>query len=160
LSQKNRNALVTLGIGDDYVAGFLKHSEPTWRKYCVRHGYDPILLTEPIDADCDFSRKSIHWQKLLVGILPQLQDYERVVWIDGDILINHRMAPSIADEIKTGKIGVIDASPEFHYGDDVYNLHARFLILNYLMKIRTGGTKPEPGRRRFRPRPHGSGKQS
>jgi len=142
LSQKNQNALVTLAIGDDYVAGFLKHAEPTWRKYCERHGYDPILLTDVIDKDCDFSQKSIHWQKLLVGVLPQLQDYERIVWIDGDILINHRMAPCIVDEIKEGKIGVIDASPEFHYADDVFNLHARFLTLNYFLKKHLGGATP------------------
>ncbi|MHA1598619.1 MAG: hypothetical protein ACTSV1_07840 [Alphaproteobacteria bacterium] len=142
MSQKNRNAIVTLAVGDDYVAGFMKYAEPTWRKYCTRHGYDAILLTDLIDTNCDFSKKSIHWQKLLVGILPQLQDYDRVVWVDGDILINHRMAPSIVEAVTSDKIGVIDASPEFHYGDDVYNLHSRFLILNYLMKMKMGGAKP------------------
>ncbi len=132
----NDKAVVTLAVGDGYAANFMANVRPTWEPYCEKHGYDLILLTEPIDRDCDFSVKSVHWQKLLIGLLPQLKEYGHVVWMDGDIIINHAIAPCIVSGMSTDKIGVIDISDVFHRADNQFNLYARFLILNYLF-VRT-----------------------
>ncbi|MEO5337957.1 MAG: hypothetical protein H7841_13860 [Magnetospirillum sp. WYHS-4] len=140
MEQKSHKALVTLAVGDDYVRSFVATASHTWNEYCNRHGYDLVMLTEPIDKSCDFSQKSIHWQKLLIGMVPQLRDYDWLVWVDGDILINYRQAPCIVSHMKEDKIGVVDASDDFHYADDVFNLHTRYLLLNACMARQlTGG---------------------
>lgn len=133
MTQRHDKALVTLAVGEAYLDGFRRHTRPTWEAYCARRGYDLVVLTEPIDRDCDFTRKSVHWQKLLIGLVPRLKDYRHLVWVDGDIVINHRLAPCIVSHLKEDRIGVVDASADFLAADAVYNRHARFLILNYLM---------------------------
>lgn len=143
MTQRNDKAIVTLAVGDGYTANFMANVRPTWEPYCEKHGYDLILLTEPIDRDCDFSVKSVHWQKLLIGLLPRLKEYGHIVWLDGDILINHAIAPCIVSEMNTDKIGVIDISNVFHRIDHNYNLHVRFLLLNYLFARAVDGETPK-----------------
>lgn len=144
MQQKHDNAIVTLAVGDDYVANFMRYAHPTWKPYCEKHGYDLILLTEPIDPAWDpaTSRKSVHWQKLLIGTLPQLRDYRGLAWMDGDILINHRLAPCLFSEVRNGGIGVVDGSDWFYQADDTFNIHSRYLILNLFMKMTIGGRMP------------------
>lgn len=138
MPQTSRKALVTLAIGDDYARSFMANARPTWDKYCDRHGYDLVVLSEPIDKGCDFSKKSIHWQKLLIGLIPQLREYDHLVWVDGDILINYRAAPCVVSALKEDKIGVVDISSDFLQADDVFNLHSRFLLLNHCMSRQLG----------------------
>jgi len=142
MEQKNDRAIVTLAIGDSYVAGFMRHTRPNWDRYCRKHGYDLILLTQPIDPNRDAAQKSIHWQKLLIGMIPQLRNYAQLAWVDTDILINDRMAPCLFSEVRNGGIGVVDVSSSFHRADDIYNLHTRYLILNHLGDRRRGATLP------------------
>ena len=130
--QRNEKAVVTLVVGGHYTERFLLRARPTWESYCQKHDYDLILLTEPIDKDCDFSRKSIHWQKLLIGLLPQLKEYRHLVWIDGDVIINYHLAPCIVSTLKENKIGAVDISSVFSRNDFIFNLHTRYLILNYI----------------------------
>jgi len=143
MTARKDKAIVTLAVGDDYTANFMANVRPTWEPYCEKHGYDLILLTEPIDRDCDFSVKSVHWQKLLIGLLPQLKEYSEIVWMDGDIVINHAIAPCIVSAKSTDKIGVVDISDVFHRMDHTYNLHTRFLLLNYLFARTVDGKTPK-----------------
>ncbi len=106
-----RHALVTFLIGDAYVDAFERYVRPTWTPYAERHGYDIATLTEPIDPTCDFETKAIHWQKLLIGMHPDLSGYEKLVWVDSDILINHRWAPCIASAHDGPGIGVVKPPP-------------------------------------------------
>ncbi|GAB6053146.1 hypothetical protein JCM17960_19660 [Magnetospira thiophila] len=106
-----KKALVTLIVGEPYVRAFERYIQPTWQPYAERHGYDIIALTELIDPQCDLSRKSIHWQKLLIGMHPQLRDYDRLVWIDSDILINYHQAPCIVSAHQGSGIGGVTSPP-------------------------------------------------
>lgn len=142
MTQTSHKALVTLAVGDDYIRSFVMNARHTWNEYCNRHGYDLVMLTEPIDKGCDFTSKSIHWQKMLIGLLPRLRDYDHLVWVDGDILINHRQAPCIVSHLKEDGIGVVDISGDFRQSDDVFNLHARFLLLNHLLARQLGANPP------------------
>ncbi len=135
-------AIVTLCVGEGYTANFLKFARPSWDAYCEKHGYDLILLTEPIDKSCDPDKKSIHWQKMLIGLLAPLKEYKHLVWMDGDIVINHRMAPCIVSALGPGKIGAVDISGVFRRTDDRYNLHTRFLLLNYLLARKVDPNTP------------------
>lgn len=102
-----KKAMVTLAVGADFVREFERQALAGWRAYADRHGYDLFVLTEPLDPTYDSGRKSVHWQKLLVGMLSQLAAYDYLVWVDTDVLINHRQAPCIVSQVATDKIGVV-----------------------------------------------------
>ncbi|MHA1597602.1 MAG: hypothetical protein ACTSV1_02675 [Alphaproteobacteria bacterium] len=131
----HNKALVTLAIGDRYVDEFEQQVSASWRAYGERHGYDIIVLTDVIDTSCDLSRKSLHWQKLLIGLVPGVSDYEHVVWLDTDILINPRTAPCIVSAVqKTGsdKIAVADYASNISPVEDTSD---RYYILDQLFRI-------------------------
>ena len=84
-------ALVTLAVGERYLATWLRVARPSWLAYAARHGLDVIVIGYPLDpADS----RSPAWQKCL--ILSQLWSalYKRLVWLDADILTNPT-APSV-----------------------------------------------------------------
>jgi hypothetical protein len=72
-----KTAIVTIAIGATYIARWQTHCKPGWVCYAQRHGFD------------------------VAG------GYDRIIWIDSDILINDR-APSIADGVPLEKIGATD----------------------------------------------------
>lgn len=135
----NNKAVVTLAVGDDHLAEFMALAKGTWEPYCRRHGYDLIVLTEPIDTQADTDVKPIHWQKLLVGQMPGAEKYEHMVWVDTDILINHHLAPCIASQLTEGRIGAVDASEEVHIIDEFGNLKTRYTALNTLFVAKSTG---------------------
>lgn len=135
-AQRQDKAIVTLAIGEAYREALHRQALPTWRPYAEKHGYDLIVLTEPLDPGCDFAKKSIHWQKLLLGMHPRLKGYRHLVWLDGDILINATLAPCIVSQLREGRIGVVDKAAHHHVPDEVFNLNARYLILNLLLSRR------------------------
>jgi hypothetical protein len=137
--RRHDKAIVTLAVGAEFTDAFMARYRPSWEAYAARHGYDLVLLTEPIDKAADLSRKSIHWQKLLVGVLPPLRTYRHLVWVDGDVLINHRLAPCIVSALKEGGIGVVDISGPMRTVDETGNLHVRFLLLTALLGWRLKG---------------------
>ncbi|CCQ74131.1 hypothetical protein [Magnetospira sp. QH-2] len=128
-----KKALVTLIIGDSYVEAFEKYIQPTWKPYAEKHGYDIVALTDLIDQDCDLSRKSIHWQKLLIGLHPQLKEYDRLVWIDSDILINYHIAPCIVSaHTGTGIGGVATSPPDWGMGGQAFGRSSLHSIMQQL----------------------------
>jgi hypothetical protein len=134
--RRNDKAIVTIAIGDAYLRAFQESALPGWRVYAEKYGYDIVVLTEPLDANCDFSRKSIHWQKLLLGLHPQIREYRHAVWLDGDILINTALAPCIVSAMKSDRIGVVDITGPNRVPDEIFNLNARYLILALLLAKR------------------------
>ena len=106
-------AIVTLCVGSSYLKTFRDTAMQSWLRYADLHGYDVVVLDRPIDPNADFSRKSLHWQKLLVGAVPELKKYDFVLWLDTDIIINSRIAPDIAGVIDTDAIVVADYESHF-----------------------------------------------
>jgi galactosyl transferase GMA12/MNN10 family len=100
-----RKALCSIGAGPH--AALLEISEPTFRAYAERHGYDLVVGRE---AD---PRRPPAWSK--VRMLQQLlAEFELVVWIDADAVIVDGRA-DIADDLEPGKqLGLV----EHHRGDD------------------------------------------
>ncbi|MHA1597997.1 MAG: hypothetical protein ACTSV1_04680, partial [Alphaproteobacteria bacterium] len=135
----NNKAVVTLAVGDDHLAEFMGFAKATWEPYCQRHGYDLIVLTEPIDGQADLDRTPIHWQKLLVGQMPGAERYDHMVWVDTDIVINHHLAPCIAGQLTGDRIGAIDASDEVHTRDEFGNLKTRYTALNTMFVAKSTG---------------------
>lgn len=74
---------------------------------CARHGLDLIVINEPLDCRPRAAGRSPAWQKCLVVRPDVAGGYDRVVWIDSDILINPN-APCVTDGIPPEKIGAAD----------------------------------------------------
>jgi hypothetical protein len=106
-----RVAVVTLVIGHTYLDRWKFQCEPGWRAYCQRHGYDLVVIDHALDTSARAQSRSPAWQKCL--ILDGLTQYDRVVWIDADIVINPHSPP--IPEIPIEKIGAVDESASLSY---------------------------------------------
>ena len=102
-----RQAIVTLAIGADYAERFERDCRANWTAYAKRHGFDLVVITNPLDTSERARNRSPAWQKCLVLGVPEVANYDRVVWVDSDILINPA-APSVLDGVPPERIGAID----------------------------------------------------
>lgn len=109
-----KKALVTLAVGDRYINDWKQFSEPSWRRYAQRHGYELIVFTESLDTSPRAQSRSVAWQKCLILNQPETADFERVVWVDADIVINDA-APDI--DVPLDHIGAVDmwATPSIEF---------------------------------------------
>jgi hypothetical protein len=102
-----KTAIVTIAIGAAYSARWQAHCKRGWSRYAERHGFELIVIDAPLDQTPRAAARSVAWQKCLV-LRPDIAGgYDRMIWIDSDILINDR-APSIADGVPLEKVGAID----------------------------------------------------
>ena len=104
-----KKAIVTLAIGDEYKKLFDQHARNNWQTYCDAFGYDLIVLTESLDPSERAQKRSPAWQKLLILSQPWSQDYDRIVWIDTDVIINSSYAYDICDGVPEDKVGAVEA---------------------------------------------------
>ncbi len=79
-----------------------------WERYAQKHGYDIICIDNPLDKSERALSRSPAWQKCLVLSQDFSNKYDRIVWMDCDILINPYFAPSIVDEVPEGMVGAVD----------------------------------------------------
>jgi hypothetical protein len=118
------HALVSIVIGDDYGAVWRRTSRPTWEKYAAIHGYDVIAITRPFDTS---DRRSPAWQKCLILGQSWSHLYQRIVWIDADIVINIS-APNILDS--AGPLHQVSAT----LVDDQLSLAEKHILMERLWK--------------------------
>ncbi|MDP2012060.1 MAG: hypothetical protein Q8K11_17965 [Phenylobacterium sp.] len=98
VSPGHRNAIVTVLVGQAYVETWRVMCEANWRAYAERWGFDLIVIAHLPDASPRGRGRSPAWQKLLVLDQPWSGAYERIVWIDADIVIAAH-APDILREV-------------------------------------------------------------
>jgi hypothetical protein len=90
-------AMVTIGA-DNWTRRFsVRRAEA----YARKHGYDFVRITKP---SLEARDRTPHWEKTLIP--RAYPNYERYLVIDDDILINHRIAPSLP-EISNSMIGLV-----------------------------------------------------
>lgn len=89
-------AIVTLIIGKNYIATWLRLCRASWHAYAERCGMDLIVIAAPLDTSARATARSPAWQKLLILSQPWSQQYERIIWLDSDIVI----APHAPDIIE------------------------------------------------------------
>jgi hypothetical protein len=106
-----RTAIVTLLLGRPYWLAWHEVCEQGWRAYAERHGYDIIAIDRPLDVTLRATTRSPAWQKCLILQPSIVGAYDRVVWLDADIVINPN-APAVTSEVPIEKIGAVD---EFVY---------------------------------------------
>jgi len=102
-----RTAMITLTLGRPYELAWNEVCAPTWRAYAARHGYDVIAINRPLDTSVRAAMRSPAWQKLLVLRPEAASGYDRIIWIDADIVINPD-APAVTEAVPIEKIGAID----------------------------------------------------
>jgi hypothetical protein len=111
-----KKAIVTLAIGKPYEAMFEKYCQPLWSLYAKKHGFDLIVITHHLDDSPRSKSRTPAWQKCLILSDPRVQQYDRVVWVDTDILINPN-SPDVTFGVPLEKIGVVDEAATPHKDD-------------------------------------------
>lgn len=81
-------AIVTIVIGDHYIATWWRLCRVSWIRYAIGCGYDLIVIAYPLDTSSRAQARSPAWQKLLILSQPWSDRYERIVWLDSDIIIS------------------------------------------------------------------------
>lgn len=114
---KNSKAIVTLAIGDKYESFFDKICKRSWQEYCDRYSYDLVVIKSHLDTSDRALKRSPAWQKLLILSQDWSSEYEQIVWLDTDIIINTKTAADIAGLVPSNKIGAVEA----------YSIPSRFI---------------------------------
>nr|QQZ51820.1 hypothetical protein JKL49_13545 [Phenylobacterium glaciei] len=87
--------------------------QSNWQAYADRHGFDLIGIAHRPDMSPRGQARSPAWQKLLVLDQPWSAAYDRIVWIDADIVIAGD-APNILREVPDPtKIGASISGAQF-----------------------------------------------
>jgi hypothetical protein len=102
-----RTAIVTLAIGEEFAERWHRLCEENWRRYADRHGYDLICVEQPLDTSERAQSRSPSWQKLLLLGQPFAENYDRIVWVDADVLFGREARP-IADLGPRHLVGAVD----------------------------------------------------
>ncbi len=107
--ENKKYAIVTLTIGEKYQNLFKKYSYDSFYKYSKNLNADLIIIENPLD-DSEVARKrSPAWQKLLILSQEWASQYEQILWIDSDVVINTKNAKNIFNEVPAEKVGGVDA---------------------------------------------------
>ncbi|WP_395670347.1 hypothetical protein [Phenylobacterium sp.] len=117
LQPTHRRAIVSVVIGEEYKAIWSTMSQASWQAYCARHGYDLIIVTEPLDTSGRAAGRSPAWQKLLVLNEPWSALYDRIVWIDADIVISPTAPDIVAASPDPAKVGVCISGDQMSEAD-------------------------------------------
>ncbi len=91
-----KTAIVTIVIGDTYIGAWLRLCRISWMRYCMLCDYDLIVITCPLDTGARAAARSPAWQKLLILSQPWSERYERIVWLDSDIIIGPKAQEIVA----------------------------------------------------------------
>lgn len=109
--------VVTICIGEKYLQQYNSLFRPSQEKYANKCGYDFKIITdfiaEPKHSDL------ISFNKILVCDYNWQKDYDFIIFIDADIIINENTPPIHSEYIFGDKIGVVNQSQP--------NLQARLL---------------------------------
>jgi len=104
-----KKAIVTITLGEKYEKLFAENCKVSWQQYCHKFDYDLIEIRENIDKSDRAQTRSPSWQKLLVLSQKWSFQYDRIVWVDADIIINNTFAYDICTGVPIEKVGAVDS---------------------------------------------------
>lgn len=100
--------IASIVIGDKYITEYNILFRKSHELYAKRHGYDFKVITNFLETSLSKSHPStISFQKILIGCQEWSTNYDYIIIIDADILINST-APSIPIELLSNKIGIVN----------------------------------------------------
>ena len=100
-----KTAVCTLLVGDRFEKLFHEFSAASWENYCRRHGYELFVFRKPFAI---IEGKSFAWQKLFLLDQPEVQTFDKIIWLDADIIIKDNAPPL---EVPAGKLGYVLETP-------------------------------------------------
>lgn len=106
-------AVVTLTIGEKKEA-YERFFVPSIKAFAEKWGYDFKQITDYIDPPKNPSSSHLTKkyefciQKILVSQLPWVDEYDWIIIIDADILMNYETAPNLVEHLVDGKICVVN----------------------------------------------------
>ncbi|WP_373529158.1 hypothetical protein [Nostoc sp.] len=109
---KQKKAIVTLLIGQHYQQRWKTICAKNWQQYADKHDYDLVCIDKPLDTSAMAHSRSPAWQKCLILGDERVKGYDKVVWIDSDILINPN-SPCIVSNVTEDKVGAVSAFAQF-----------------------------------------------
>lgn len=124
-----KKAIVTLTIGSKYEEMYNKYCKNNWQKYCEKFNYDLIVINKALDFSKRSNERSPAWQKLLILSQEWSKKYDQIVWIDSDVIINHRLAKDIILEVEKENFGAVDAYSI--PSKEIYNISLKRAYENY-----------------------------
>jgi hypothetical protein len=99
--------LITIAIGDKYFEEYKDLFYESHKNYALKHGYDFKVVTEFLDKNIQI-KSTISFNKILVCNQEWSTNYDFIIFIDADILININ-SPPIHNYMDYGNcIGIID----------------------------------------------------
>ena len=108
--------LVTITIGEKYIQQYNTLFRKSQELYANRHGYDFKVITDFLEIDKSNRHPStISFQKILVCSQEWSKEYDVIVFIDADILINSN-APPLPLSTLDKNIQIVNefSQPTFH----------------------------------------------
>lgn len=114
-----KTALVTIAVGERYTSLFDRYCRDSFEAYARRHGYTPRVFTSLLQP---LPGKSPSWQKLFLLDEPTLQGFDRLVFIDADIII-HPDSPDILASLPSGRLGFVPEIPRHGTAADWHRSH-------------------------------------
>lgn len=104
-----KKAIVTLTIGESFEKMFNELCKENWEVYCKKFDYTLITINTPLDTTERAKLRSPSWQKLLILKQDWAKEYDRIVWVDSDVLINSQYAYDIIEGVPEEMVGAVDA---------------------------------------------------
>jgi hypothetical protein len=84
--------LVTIAIGDKYLTEYNNLFYESQKKYAFKNGYDFKVITDFLDTNIKHS-STVSFNKILVCSQEWSDEYDFIIFIDADILININSPP-------------------------------------------------------------------
>jgi hypothetical protein len=99
--------LVTIAVGDKYLEEYKNLFYESQKNYAFKNGYDFKVITDFLDNNIK-EKSTISFNKILVCNQEWSNNYEFIIFVDADILININ-SPPIHNYIDYGNcIGIVD----------------------------------------------------
>jgi hypothetical protein len=99
--------LTTIAIGEKYMAEYYDLFYESQKQYALKHGYDFKVITEFLDKNIQ-EKSTISFNKILVCNQEWSNDYDYIIFIDADILINLNSPPIHNFTDYDNCIGIVD----------------------------------------------------
>src|SRR6185437_4094607 len=100
-------AIVTLVVGEPHASVWRSKALPSWERFARRHGYEIVVFDDLLDDSPAGRERSPSWQKLLTLAHPRVEPFERVLWLDADIIVNDAAAPCPVEQTPPQLVGAV-----------------------------------------------------
>jgi hypothetical protein len=115
-------AIVTLAVGDLHRRIFDTNFRASLEAYARRIGAPLHVFERPWDTSQSSQRRSMAWQKLLLFEQPETASYERLCWIDCDVLATSS-AENVFEAVPAGRWGGVLENVNLTPAGDLEQVH-------------------------------------